>query len=77
MNEGQEIELFDLSGRKAKIGDYIEFATTEGNVLRHKIIWDAKLLCVSIGGFPYSRLMDSGYIQSAIVGKKHLDFNIL
>lgn len=73
---GTQTRLKDLNGKFACIGDKIEYSTTEGRIVEAKIIWDEKNLCVSIGSFPYYKLMESAFIQSATPGKRDLDFEI-
>ncbi|MDR1837596.1 MAG: YopX family protein [Treponema sp.] len=59
----QCIGICDRNGKPIYDEDIIEFATTEGDIFRRKVAWDDKLLCYTVGGFPYMRLHESGYIQ--------------
>lgn len=77
VSKGTPTRLVDLNGTVACIGDIIEYATTEGRVVDGmEIKWDETNLCVCIGSFPYYRLMESAFIQSATPGKRDLDFEI-
>jgi len=59
----QCIGICDRNGKPVYDEDIIEFGTTEGEILRRKVTWDDKLLCYTVGDFPYMRLYESGYIQ--------------
>ncbi len=78
MPVGTPIGIFDVNGAEAKIGDRIKYATTEGRVVdEFSFNWDDKNLCITVGSMPYSQLMESGFIQSATPGKRHLDFELI
>lgn len=73
---GTQTRLKDLNGGFACIGDEIEYSTTEGRVVKAKIIWNESNLCVYVGSLPYYKLMESPFIQSITPGKRDLDFEI-
>lgn len=74
---GQRTGLFDMNSREALIGDRVFFYNTEGERKEHIISWDDLNKCLTFGNMPYLTIMESGFYQSSINGKKHLDFWII